>query len=283
MTIKSMKNLLSYALILVFLSAFTCENEPLEGEFNIVDPVNDCEDATSTVDIALLAFQSSNADNYEVRCNGLKQAYLLQIDACGDPDGSIQQSINALGDCTQEQMGFNCNGLELSEVAGQGFTCDYNMYDQLSLANVYLEEDYATDEDNDGTDDHFLNRIYITDGTAELDANNVFQTFSVQPTYILEITLFSIGTSGLIADDYKPFINVDPSTESYLSLSVSTFSTEPCEINLFGCDNDSALTSGIVSVTGAPGNFEVCFDLVLDSSGNCIKGIENNLIPIDIP
>ena len=92
-----MKKLLIFCSFLVLFTAFTCENEPLDGDF--VTELS-CEDAAINTANAALAFLNVTDDNYTTLCNAYKSALEAQLEACGDPDGSLQQAINELGDCT---------------------------------------------------------------------------------------------------------------------------------------------------------------------------------------
>ena len=94
-----MKKLSGLLCLFILLTAFTCEDEPLEGEF--LTGVS-CEEAVLNTADAALAFLSVTDDNYTQLCNTYKAALQAQIEACGDDDGSLQAAIDALGDCTND-------------------------------------------------------------------------------------------------------------------------------------------------------------------------------------
>ena len=98
----NMKRLGYILSLFVLLCAFTCENEPLEGEFVNEEANNSCADAIQDVAEAALAFVGADEANYSELCNAYVNALTDQINACGD-DGTIQGLIDQLGDCTQDQ------------------------------------------------------------------------------------------------------------------------------------------------------------------------------------
>ena len=99
MIMKKLGLLLSISLLLM---AFTCENEPLEGEF-VVEEDFTCADATQATAAAANAFIAATDANFSELCNAYRDALETQITACGDDTGVLQQSIDALGDCTVDQ------------------------------------------------------------------------------------------------------------------------------------------------------------------------------------
>lgn len=86
----------------LLLTAFTCENEPLEGEFAAGEGPTECEAASIAVAEALLDFLVATDDNYTELCAIYRDALEAAINVCGDEDGSLQQAIDDLGDCSNE-------------------------------------------------------------------------------------------------------------------------------------------------------------------------------------
>ncbi len=62
---------------------------------------NDCDSATEAVSTAQIAFQNASAEDYTNLCNVYRATLENQITQCGDEDGSIQATIDGLGNCTQ--------------------------------------------------------------------------------------------------------------------------------------------------------------------------------------
>ena len=98
-----MKKLSLLFSVFVLLTAFTCENEPLEGDFVTEEPNVTCEEALMDTATAAQALAALTEENYEEEytdvCVALKLAFENQLEACGDPDGSLQAAIDALGTC----------------------------------------------------------------------------------------------------------------------------------------------------------------------------------------
>lgn len=122
--------------IFVLLTAFTCENEPLEGDFVSENP-SSCEDAIAVTAQAALDFIGVNDDNYTTLCVAYRNALEAQIDACGDPDGSLQLAVNDLGNCDNNQpLG----------VAGTWLLTAWNVVEPLDLNNDGTENTNLLDE-----------------------------------------------------------------------------------------------------------------------------------------
>ena len=97
---RLLKRLFAFSALFVFLTAFTCDNEPLEGEFLIDDGTdNTCEEVQGITANAAFAFANSNDSNYETLCQAYKNALQNEIAICGDDDGTLQNLIDDLGDC----------------------------------------------------------------------------------------------------------------------------------------------------------------------------------------
>ena len=100
-----MKKLFGLLTCLILLTAFTCDDEPLDSDFDInPDPNLSCEAALLNTANAALSFASATEDNYTALCTAYKTALQAQSLACGDEDGNIQTAIDALGDCTNDTV-----------------------------------------------------------------------------------------------------------------------------------------------------------------------------------
>jgi len=99
---------ISFLLSLVILVFITgCDNEPLEIELNDPSAVS-CEQATENTIAAALAFLNVNDDNYTQLCTAYTNALQVEINACGDPTGDLQEQLDALGSCTNNPVD-NCD------------------------------------------------------------------------------------------------------------------------------------------------------------------------------
>lgn len=98
---KKLGLLLSF---LILLSAFTCEDEPLEGDFVTDDApsATSCVEAIQNTGDAANAFAQATNNNYSALCNAYINALEDQLSLCGDDTGAIQTLIDSLGDCTSD-------------------------------------------------------------------------------------------------------------------------------------------------------------------------------------
>ena len=118
-----MKKLLSLFAFLFLFVAVTCEDEPLDDGIQDQQQENSCQQAGLDVAAAALAyvteFQDGNLDNFTQVCNDYKNALQAMIEACGDPDGTIQQSIDLLGDCVNPDDLTDCQAAEMASTNAQ--------------------------------------------------------------------------------------------------------------------------------------------------------------------
>jgi len=341
-----MKKITTLLSLFILLTAFTCENEPLEGEFGAtcetaetnsdsareafnnatednytelcnaykaallaeieacgdangdlqtiitnlgdcsVDDFDTCDAATTAVGIASANFDNATISDYTELCNAFKTALENQITECGDTDGSLQTTIDDLGDCMpgSGDTSVGCGGTVMLDVFGQPESCDYSSYNSLQINNVYIGTlSYYDDVDNDGVDDHTVNNIYVTDGTATLDADNNFVSFEDR-TYMLTLSLRSLGTDGLQLGLFKSFGHpgFDHETSSYLSLA-SSFSgiDNGCDVATTFICSDTIILDGVVTLNDNQGAYDLCFDTFVNFE-ECFNGTySGNFIPVN--
>ncbi|WP_242205260.1 hypothetical protein [Aestuariivivens insulae] len=91
-----------FATIVLVSFFFSCNIEPYEGD--VPEEVPSCEEATQNLAAAALNYATvvPSDENYIVLCQAYKAALEDQIAVCGDPDGSFQLLVDALGDCGEE-------------------------------------------------------------------------------------------------------------------------------------------------------------------------------------
>lgn len=93
-----MKKLGIFFSFFMLLTAFTCDNEPLDEA--IIPSTNiSCEEAVYNTANAAFALVNATDENYTELCLAYKTALQNQIEACGDEDGTLQEAYDALGDC----------------------------------------------------------------------------------------------------------------------------------------------------------------------------------------
>ena len=87
---------------LLFFIIFSCDDEPLEGDFgtNNGNVVLSCQDATQNLATASDAFNNAtpNSTGYNVLCHTYAASVQDVIDACGDETGAFQLILDSL-DC----------------------------------------------------------------------------------------------------------------------------------------------------------------------------------------
>ncbi|NRA91273.1 MAG: hypothetical protein HRU26_01075 [Psychroserpens sp.] len=94
-----------FALLAFFalFTAFQCDNEPIEGEFEQENEAS-CEIAAQNTQTAALAFLNATDDNFTQLCTAYRNAIQVQIEFCGDPNGILQTQLDSLGDCGDDNQ-----------------------------------------------------------------------------------------------------------------------------------------------------------------------------------
>ena len=95
-----------------------------------LNPIDDCDAATEALNLAQLAFDNADDDNYTQACNAYQAALQTFIDVCGDPDGSVQAILDGLGDCTLNNL-----VVEISLTAGT-LPVEFDMVEVVEAGNV---------------------------------------------------------------------------------------------------------------------------------------------------
>ncbi|MEY8847769.1 hypothetical protein AB9K26_03085 [Psychroserpens sp. XS_ASV72] len=140
-----MKKLSLLFTLLVLLTAFTCENEPLEGDFNLPNETT-CAEAALNTQNAALAFLNVTEDNYTQLCTAYRNALQVQIQFCGDPNGTLQAQIESLGNCNDGTEPDDCaTAVQASNAAETAFNnASADTYTQLCNAyKIALENQIA--------------------------------------------------------------------------------------------------------------------------------------------
>ncbi|MCB0382157.1 MAG: hypothetical protein KDD05_02290 [Psychroserpens sp.] len=279
-----MRKLTFLLFICVFLTASKCDNEPLEGEF-LTDEQASCDVSTQNVINAALAFSQATTETYEQLCIAYKNALQLQIQFCGDPDGSLQAIIDSLDNCFVNTEIEDCeSAMAAVELAQNAFNeSTYENYTELCV--IYREALLTLIElcGPDSVSQAILVELgnCIQDTLAEgivtvtvdalplvFDAINVFQTGTSlhiaaetgSPTYYIiyfEIDLGEIGDD-IINETFKMNIVSQylPSAEGFNDFTSTITTNTPG--NVIGTFNgivtnadgeDLSLTSGVISVS----------------------------------
>ena len=101
---------------LFLFTASLCDNEPVDQL--VIDANLDslCQEAIIVALEAETEFINHTVSNYNQLCINYKEALLAQVNLCGDTDGSLQTTIDNLGDCLNITTNNNC---ELAILATQ--------------------------------------------------------------------------------------------------------------------------------------------------------------------
>lgn len=157
--------------LFIILTAFTCENEPLEGEFEQGNDLS-CEVAAQNTQNAAIAFLDVTDENYSQLCIAYRNALQVQIEFCGDPDGILQTQIDSLGDC-------NDGTQQETELPGTWLLTAWIGDEPIDLNNDGIESINFLDEIDCYTNETLL---FNTDNTV-VNTSTSFATFE----YIIEV------------------------------------------------------------------------------------------------
>ena len=100
--LSSKSNISRFLSLFVLLTAFTCEDEPLDdGLAGQAESNLTCANSTLALITATENYGNANEGdvNFTTICNTYKTALQNQIIACGDPNGVLQITVNSLGNC----------------------------------------------------------------------------------------------------------------------------------------------------------------------------------------
>ncbi|WGD34355.1 hypothetical protein [Olleya sp. YS] len=180
---------LPFLSLFILLTAFTCENEPLDGEFVPEDSATDCLTATQAYLEAAENFVDATDANYTVLCNAYKTALENQIIACGDPTGGFQTLIYSLGDCTSNNPDTCASATAAANVAL--FNLNNAPADQYTtFCNVYV---MALENKIDLCGD--------ADGSIQQEINDLGDC-SNQNLILLKKTIWTYSDGSTVTTDY---------------------------------------------------------------------------------
>lgn len=213
---KKFSALLSF---LILFTAFTCENEPLEGDF-----VNDdgstssisCADASQNLVTATTNFAGVAPDdpNYTQLCLVYTGALEDQIVACGD-DGTIQSIIDSLGTCGDNDLTAECEAATI--VASQAETAYNNDNTNEDLCNTYknaMQNKITTCGDADGSIQDIIDELgdcsimSSGDGSITVTAGTLALEFD-EITVVVENNVVKVSGETSASNDYSIYFEVN--------------------------------------------------------------------------
>lgn len=133
-----MKKLSLLFSIFVLLTAFTCENEPLDGDFLEEDEMS-CDIADQNTQDAATAFLEITPETYVQLCIEYRNALEVQILFCGDENGSLQTQINSLGSCVNDIVVDDCASATTAVGVAQAAFAQATDDNYTLLCNIYRE------------------------------------------------------------------------------------------------------------------------------------------------
>jgi len=229
-----MKKILYYLPIFVFLTAFTCDNEPLEGDFGI--GTGSCPEATQATAQASLNFINATANTYQALCVAYRTALENQIALCGDTGGALQAAIDALGDCS--------NGVSDEEIEGTWQLTAWIGEEPIDINGDGTESLNFLDEFN-CYENEFL--VFEVGGTGESESNSYAE---------IEMDLV-VGTT----NDYEYQVNCIQEVE--VATLTWTQSGNSISITSDGENFDKTLSGNTLSIFVPEGFFAANEDFLL--------------------
>jgi hypothetical protein len=100
---------------LFLFTASLCDNEPIDQSVIDSNLESICQEAIMIALEAETEFINHTDSNYNQLCINYKEALIAQINICGDTDGSLQNTVDNLGDCFNNTN----NACELAILATQ--------------------------------------------------------------------------------------------------------------------------------------------------------------------
>lgn len=204
-----MKKLFGLLTCMILFVAVTCENEPLEGDFVSENQLS-CQTASVNTADAALAFSAATEDNYTQLCTAYKSALLAQIESCGDLNGSLQLTIDTLGNCNDATAN-NCDGATQAVMSAAAAFENATSDNYTSLCNVYkatLENQIVQCGDDDGSIQSIIdnlgdcsnstqdNNLTLTlNGVEPLDAGLVYEAWLMVNGDAISIGRFNTTSS----------------------------------------------------------------------------------------
>ncbi len=220
-----MRKILGLICLFTLLTAFTCENEPLEGEFVVEAPTiptnpsdQNCQDATLAVAEAALEFLGAEDSDYSSICNSYRNALQAQISACGDPQGTLQAVVDGLGDCTLDTSD-PCEDANTALTSAQQAFNDATDENYTDLCSAYIDAlELAISEcgDGDGSLQQIIDDLGDCEppsdnsamGTIEVTAGTATYVFD-EVTYEIDGTTIKITGQTSTTDDYMVYFEVE--------------------------------------------------------------------------
>jgi hypothetical protein len=279
---RIMKRLITLLTCLVVFMFVSCEDEPLEGDFTT--GATTCEQAILNTTDAALNFLAVNVDTYTQLCSAYRNALEAQIQACGDPDGSLQVAVDALGDCTNSPLDDCDSATEAVDAAQSAFNTatDENYTNLCNAYKAALENQILQCGDDDGSIQSAIDDLGdCTQATPEVEISLTAGTLPIEFDLVEVVVngdILQITGETTAANNYMIYFEVDqgttgvdiinstfelsltsvffPSTQGFddFTSNITVNSTGTLTGTFFGIvtnadGGDLSLTSGMINIT----------------------------------
>ena len=211
-----MKKLSILFSLFILLTAFTCENEPLEGDFE-TDTEITCEAAAQNTQDAAIAFLSVTNETYTQLCLAYRNALEVQLFLCGDPDGTLQIQIDSLGDCGATNPDPCETATNLANQAETAYNGDTSDSDLCTAYKAALENKIAVCGDADGSIQILIDELgdcsaNTTSGTLSVTAGTLNIQFITNSAVVVGGMVEVSGSNTDQGADYHVYFEVPEST-----------------------------------------------------------------------
>ncbi|MFK7782271.1 hypothetical protein [Psychroserpens sp.] len=260
-----MKKLSYLFSLFVLLTAFTCENEPLEGDFTEENELS-CEIAAQNTQDAAIAFLDVTDANYTQLCIEYRNALEVQIQFCGDPDGILQTQLNSLGTCVNDIVVDDCVSATAAVGVAQAAFALATDDNYVQLCNIYRDTllDLIAFCGNDGGTQSVLNGLgncepIVNPDPCEAATNAATQAGNAYNANTADSDLCNAYESALqnqivVCGDTNGSIQaiIDSLGDCSSVISSGTLSVTTGTLNIqFITTSTAVLNSGIVMVNGS--------------------------------
>ncbi|MCB0382158.1 MAG: hypothetical protein KDD05_02295 [Psychroserpens sp.] len=194
-----MKKLSFLFSLFVLLTAFTCENEPLEGDFETQNEQS-CDLAAQNTQAAALAFLEVTEETYTQLCITYRNALQAQITFCGDPEGILQTQIDSLGNCGDTGPDPCETAMTAAAAAETAYNEDTSNTDLCNAYKVALQNQISACGDQSGTIQALIDNLgtcnpTMTSGTLSVTAGTLNIQFITNSAVLNSGTVFVTGSN----------------------------------------------------------------------------------------
>ena len=254
-----LKKMFAALMVVTLFTAVKCENEPLDEDF-FDDQNNNCVGSSQAAINAGLNFVEANSDNYSQLCTAYKTALEAEILACGDAEGTLQATLNTLGNCPviQDDCEAATVAASVVQIAFNGST-EENVSQLCKAYKLALQNKITVCGDDNSSIQTAINQLgnctngqidftipgtwlltaWNIDGGLDLDNNGTATTNILEEMdcYNNETLVFNVnGTASIISTSFAEIV---------VEVETGTINSFDYTIN---CEEDNRTSSGTWSI-----------------------------------